>query len=354
MPANATLTVNLQASPTVAGGPAPRPYQPTMADFMARPQGFAAFTPREIMAGFTTPPPAPAAALPPAPARNFFQPASPEARQSAAFASMGLGMAGFHGAAAVTGGYAAMGPVGAALAAIDQFGKQLKEIADNILKPMVSLDSEQVARGFNSLVSKIPVVGNLLGGLGGAILDLGDAIEATARRLSEYSPELAFEMATIEIRKIQGDIERARRFGPQMAQAVEQRFEFEQRLLEIVDENLPDILSLLQAALPLLEGIFQALAAAGRIAKEAPTDIAAGFSGIMVGLNELIGNVPGGEFWMGVLEQLGIMARNSTPPVSNIIAGVDIRTIMNNIQTDRNVPIPMPVPRFNPPPAFMP
>ncbi len=349
MPGEAKLTVELKSTENVATGPPRQPYTPP-GPAAGQPGAF------DILMGKAgSDHPLFGALKPKAPEEKsflerLFKPSSPESRQQAAMMSMGLGMAGMHAPAAVAGGYSALGPAGAALAAVDQIGKQLKQISDSVLKPMVSLDPNALAHGFAQMASKVPIVGSLLGPLASGILGLSDAVFATAKRLSEFSGPLAMQQAMIEVRNIQRDIERAQRMGPQLGGAVEARYQFEQRLQDVIDEHMGTIIKLMETGLDVFTAVLDGIRALQSATDT--TNIAAGFSGIMMSLNDLVGNVPGGEFWMGVLEHLGVMARNSHPPVGNIIPGLDIRTIMANIfaaDPQRRTPPPA---VFQPPPAF--
>lgn len=187
---------------------------------------------------------------------QLFKPSSPETRQSSAFASMGLGMAGMHSAAGVVGGYAAMGPAGAVLAAVQIAMQKLSEGITGVFKMAAavgSLDPDKMSRGLADMAEKIPIVGMLLGPLAHGILDLSDSVMQTAKRLAEYSGPLAAQQAMIEIRHLQRDIERAQTFGPQIMQAVEARYQFEEKIQDFLNENFPLILQMMEDGLGLLK-----------------------------------------------------------------------------------------------------
>jgi hypothetical protein len=172
--------------------------------------------------------------------------AAPPAVPAPAPAPAGAGAGG--GAAADGAGagggamLAAAGPIGAAVAVAHMAKEKIEALAAASFKAAKSIaefDAEGLARSFADLAKQVPVVGGVLGGLVGGILDLADGVFRTAQRLSEYNGALAVQMAELEVRQIQRDIRRAQELGPQLVAAVEARQEFQEKMQKIMDKLAP-------------------------------------------------------------------------------------------------------------------
>lgn len=329
----ATLKIVLESSANVSQGHPRAPYQPqptappiaqtgglTPAEYQNLVKNFGAQQAALIAAAqggapaVAGAPVTPAQPVPPAPPpmsfwQKYFQPSSPESRQSAGFASIGLGMAGMGGAVAVTGGYAALGPAGAALAAIDQFGKQMQQMVEGVMKPMASMDAHGVEHGLGAMVEKIPILGGLFGTLVNGTLALSDAVQATAVRLSAYNGELAVQQAMIQIRQIERDMQRAQQFGPQIQQAVEARFQFDQKLEDILDRNLPAILELTKNGVNVLSDMLPAILNAINRFMTPVDSLSLGFANFMEFLGLKFPGIINADYWRDIQQQLQQMAQ---------------------------------------------
>ncbi len=65
----------------------------------------------------------------------------------------------------------------------------------------------------------------------------------------------------IEIRHMQRDIERAQQFGPQIMEAVEARYQFEENIQDFLNENMPLILNAMKDGLDLMKSLLPYAAA---------------------------------------------------------------------------------------------
>jgi hypothetical protein len=175
-----------------------------------------------------------------------------------ATASGGIGgsIAGSSTARNAMMGFQMGGPMGAAIGAgvgvvqdfTDWVGKAADE-AKHLAVAVVSFDSQKLGRGLVDLTERVPIAGKAIGWLGHTLFDLSDSINNTAKKLSQYSGPLAAQQAQLEVRRTLRDIDRANRFGPDLARAVESRDRMDRALEKISDKYLPQIVEAVASGL---------------------------------------------------------------------------------------------------------
>lgn len=234
-------------------------------------------------------------------------------RQTAGFAAFGLSAAGMPGLAGVAGSFAAFGPAGAAVAGVSMLLGKMKEMVEGIVQAggklassVMTFDPISLNRGFADLAGKVPVIGGIFGGLINVTLDLSEAMMATAKRLSQYDAGLAMAMARVEIRRIERDMERAARHGPEIVSAVERRLLFEEKWSQFMDKMMPTILNILEQLMGILEENSPAIASAVVVILKVMVMIAQVFAGLMDFL------VPGMGALLSSASSLEAMARRDS------------------------------------------
>lgn len=263
--------------------------------------------------------------------------ADSDTTRNATFTAMALGAAGMPGLARIPAMYATGrqvgsqvgnmmgaapgmgaaigGPVGAVVAAVQYAMDKVREgieAAFRIGGAMLSLDPDRLARGFADLVSKVPLLGGLMGAAAHGVLDFADAIHSTAQRLSAYSGILASQLAQQDIIRIQRDIFRAQQFGPQIAAAENVRFAFEQRLENFMDRHMPTMLTIATAILDAVSDLIDLPGRVNRFMVERVADVI-----------EAINTVVPGNLLDDVVKELREIAANTDPNQFNPNAGTD-------------------------------
>lgn len=247
--------------------------------------------------------------------------------QKATFGAMALGAAGMPGLARIPAGYATGmevgmmaervtgasagslsgvgGIAGAVIGAVKYVMDKMVEMIQGAFKvgaAMISFDPERFTRGMADLVSKVPLVGGLFGALAHGVLDLGDAVRSTAQRLSVYSAQLSTQLAQQEVVRIQRDIFRAQRFGPQIAAAENARFRFEQKVEDFLDKYAPIFLGIAEKLLDFVAKIVDFPDLISRFAAEQIANVLQAFNAIFPG-----------NFFGAVIQQLRRIAQNTDP-----------------------------------------
>jgi hypothetical protein len=183
------------------------------------------------------------------------------------FAGQGLAAAGMPSLGGLVSGISAgltLGPIGAvAGAAIATFSMLSQKIIESIQTQtriatgVAAQDVTQVARGFADLARTIPLVGERMSIVGHGALDIGESLTATARRLARYSPQLAAEMARIDVERIQRDVMRAQTQGSTIAGSVRTYYDFRTKLEDYITQNGDRILAMMQRGITILEFILR-------------------------------------------------------------------------------------------------
>jgi hypothetical protein len=168
----------------------------------------------------------------------------------------GFGLPVGHGVSSIAGG--AMGgaqvgamlgsasmafPIaGAVMAIAQEIKKQIEELFQSTAKmatAVLSTNPWEVAKGFNELVGKLPVVGGALSEVGGALFGMLDAVNQTAHRMAQYNPTIAYQLADMDLRRMERDMRRSYENEGGIMAAQEQRFELENKLNDLIDKLLP-------------------------------------------------------------------------------------------------------------------
>ena len=254
-----------------------------------------------------------------------------QSMQRASLGAMALGQAGMPGLARIPAGYgtgmqmqaaasqAGIGNSGSSLAGVvsslpiaGAVVGAVKYVMDKIQEgitgafkvgaAMISFDPDRFARGMADLVSKVPLVGGLMGGLAHGILDLSDAIVGTARHLAQYSGQLATQLARFEVIQIRRDINRAQTMGPQIFAAMEARQRFQDKLNEFMDRYTPVFLKAAEALLSMVSGIM-----------DLPQNIARFFASTLASILEGINAMIPGDLLGAAVRALQQIAQNTTP-----------------------------------------
>jgi methyl-accepting chemotaxis protein len=367
--AGSTLTINLVSSGGAAGTPAQRPSQ---APVIATPPGGVApavASPfNRLPFGYPAPqqPPTsqqpfgyPAPQQPPTSQQPFAYPsvlAIPQAQpvtaltpgqQSPALATQGMqqkqlfsqqasaitqgaAAAGIQPGKAATGaiqGFAAGGPEGAIVGALvgkaqeirDEFDKVFTTIGD-FSKSIISFDASAFERGVVELTDNIPVVGGAVKRFGAFVLDMADAVERSAKHLSQYSGDLAAQQAQFEARTILRDVARAQRLGPDLVAANEARFQLENKVQNFMDATVPLLLRLLTL---ILEGINTGGVVADKTLEVAQKtaeilrDLVPNIGNLRSGAQNAVNNI--GRIRQSLREILDILNEDALDPNNNFI-----------------------------------
>lgn len=105
-----------------------------------------------------------------------------------------------------------------------------------------------------TLAAAHPIIGGFIAGIGKgteAIAGLMSAINETAQKYGEYSPEIAQAQAIADVQQTLGDMRRANESGPEMARFILAQSEMQQKLedikMEMLAQLLPAINNILEA-----------------------------------------------------------------------------------------------------------
>lgn len=237
------------------------------------------------------------------------------------------GPGGGGGAGGAAGGFFNMTPFGkiigttlefarvldAATRAVGEFIKTFGRLGTGI----AAMNPEAVARAIPDLLSKIPIIGNILGPLASLPLDINNAIFGSIQKLAQYNPMLAQQLAMHEVHNLMRDMRRAQEMGPQMMRALDARQRFEDKFNEFIDRNMDNIVKLMESGLatlqdmiPLLHGFIGAM----QVILNPADAIAVALGGpVAVALSQIASNTtppPNFEQAMEIFDQL----LNQTPP----------------------------------------
>jgi hypothetical protein len=132
--------------------------------------------------------------------------------------------------------------VGAAMQGIGEFGVSISRI-----------DADGFAKNINDyMIKPLPIVGQYLGQLGDAIAPVIAGFDDTARRLSQYSPQLAVGEAMNDMRNTFREIRRANSdLGSELSTFISVRQEGRERLEDIAESVATALLPYLTASLEL-------------------------------------------------------------------------------------------------------
>lgn len=183
----------------------------------------------------------------------------------------GAGAAGNILSGAMTGAQLG-GPAGAAAGAIiagaNEINKALADAAKEAGKfgvAVASHDAEAFGRQLLDLAKKVPFAGEAVSAMGGAAIDVSNALTAEARRLSQFSGTLAVAAAEIDVQRTMRDLDRGERNAPALVAQMQAREEINQRIEDLLDKFLPTLTQMiikmmdyLQRQIDLGEAVLQA------------------------------------------------------------------------------------------------
>jgi len=207
--------------------------------------------------------------------------------EAAAGAAGAAGAEAAGGAAAAGGGMAAAaaaaGPIGAIVIAakaikdtidkavigsikstIGTVGAVAAGIASANPDPSVPIAqaSDAVSKFGEKITEYVPILGYMVvatGEAGKAFATLMQALDKTAERYGEYSPEIAQAQAIAEVHHTLGDLRRSREIGPEMAQYVKAQADlqekFEDAKIHLLKQFLPLVTSILNGITLLARGV---------------------------------------------------------------------------------------------------
>ena len=125
---------------------------------------------------------------------------------------------------------------------------------------VLEFDAKGLAMQMADLAERrIPVLGTVAKGAADSIFALDKATENAASRLADYSGALAQQRAFEDVANIMRDVQRAQRFGDQLAQAEAQRFNFDTALQRLGDRFYPFILELTSRLFSVLSTVVDTL-----------------------------------------------------------------------------------------------
>lgn len=200
--------------------------------------------------------------------------------------------AGVPGAASVAGLAAGVG--NPALLAI-QLAKEAARIAQDGVRmvgegarSIAGLDTAGVARSFEGLAEKIPIVGGVFGEMGRQVRGFMTALDGTAANLAKYNGQLAVAQARAEVRQTLGDIRRGNLLAPELSKFVEARSRLEDKgqdlLAKLLVPLLPHATTLVNATLKTVELMETYLVPAAQAAMKTTEDTASFSSDILKGM----------------------------------------------------------------------
>lgn len=181
-------------------------------------------------------------------------------RQSAYRVMIGGYASGFSSIGRVAGGFVGGGPIGAAIAAANVIGEKIAggiNTGANVWGSSLSFDGMKQMQGLHESVSSlyrnIPVLGQSIAAVYDSFFKLTGVIDTAAQRLSEYSGDLAYAQAQVEVRRIFREIERARTLGPQLANYVMARENLSEKIEELFVRFAPPLITAVTEILGLFE-----------------------------------------------------------------------------------------------------
>ena len=174
--------------------------------------------------------------------------------------------------------------------------------------------SESISKAGEEVNKYIPIVGYLItatGEAGKALAGLMQAIDKTAERYSEYSPEISQAQAIAEVRQTLGDLRRAQEIGLEMSRYIQAQADVQQRFedikIRLLTKVLPVVTRILEAIDSVMatgEGISETI---GSLLQ--PLAELSGFASMMVSMQQddrlpdvpdptsiIMGKGPGGDF----------------------------------------------------------
>lgn len=232
-------------------------------------------------------------------------------------AAGGTGMAGMAATAA---------PI---LALIDQVKQTITGTIDQVGKfgaSVAAIDADGLMQNTNEVIKKFGFVGEVAGAFGDALFGIIGAMDQTASRLAQYSPELAVTEAMIEVRQIMNDMRRANQMGSELADYLEQRQNLRERLEAVMERLAKKLIPLVTQILEHVESMVN-VAEGGftgaTLAVESLNQFAQGnlfglFTTMTDGVNQLVNNTrpdPESDIynWFGDMTTAGF---TSTPTTS--------------------------------------
>jgi hypothetical protein len=130
----------------------------------------------------------------------------------------------------------AAGEMNPFLFAVNVVEKEMKvlafaaSVAGTALTTVASLNPDAAVNGLSALTKQLPLVGGFFGTLVDSAHGLANALDGTAHRLAPFNGLLAESVAMSHVNQMVGDMDRADRLGPQLAEFMENKSRASQSL----------------------------------------------------------------------------------------------------------------------------
>jgi hypothetical protein len=154
---------------------------------------------------------------------------------------------------------AGAGVAGAIVAAVGMLKQQIAGAisgAGQVAGKFAAGDASGIGDAFDSVAGKMGVFGAALTGARQAVDMVVDGFESLAGRLARFSPDLAVVKAQDRVAQIQGDIRRAQKLGPELAEFTRARTDFKQGAQDLMADIAKEMLPLVTTLVDMAKGIF--------------------------------------------------------------------------------------------------
>jgi len=172
------------------------------------------------------------------------------------------------------GAAAAAGPIGIAVAtaiavkvAVDQAVKEAIGEVGKVISSVASPSSDpakpiaELGEAASKTGEKLPVLGTaaiVAGESLKALASVMQALDKTAERYGQYSPQIAQAQAIAEVRQTIGDLRRAQTIAPEMARYIQAQSDLQQKFEDTKIRLLTKILPVITRILEIIEGAMAA------------------------------------------------------------------------------------------------
>jgi hypothetical protein len=152
---------------------------------------------------------------------------------------------------------AVIGGIKSAIGAASTIANTIASADTDPSVPIAKLGETASAAG-DKLSSVVPIVGVFFTAIGESTKALStfmQAVDATAKRYGQYSPEISYAQAIAEVTQTLGDLRRAQELGPEMANYIRAQSELQQTMEDIKANLLVKLLPVVTKILQVVEGL---------------------------------------------------------------------------------------------------
>lgn len=208
---------------------------------------------------------------------------------------------------------AAAGPIGIGLAIGEIINKTGQSAVRGATAPFIAAASTDtnpaviINAAGEALKSVIPIAGEMVT----SFAALMNAIDGTAKRYGEFSPQIAQAQAMAEVNHTMGEIRRAQESGPELARFVQMQGRLQEKFEDIKIKVLMKILPLVEAIGDAIEGLMPTANAmegsAGQLA-----NIATGV-GVLGSVGQMIANLMADQTNIDAADPTDMITQNPAP-----------------------------------------